>query len=164
MIDITGQSFGRWTVLRCVSTPRVNVQSRWLCVCECGKEGIVPFGNLRNGRSQSCGCKRVEIATKRLTKHGGSYSLEYYVWRSMRDRCNNPRNPYFHCYGGRGISVCERWQNDFEAFLEDMGPRPSPDLSIERIDNDQGYSPDNCKWATTIEQAHNQRHRKSLKA
>lgn len=109
--------------------------------------------DLKKGHTSSCGCLRRET----LRTHGLSRSVpEYCVWECMIARCRNPSRSWFHLYGGRGISVCERWLN-FENFLADMGPRPTPDHSLDRVNNDGNYEPGNCRWATRIEQANNTR-------
>lgn len=153
--DMTGQRFGRLTVIaRAENNPRGRAM--WECLCDCGNKKIILGVTLRNGRSRSCGCFRADCNTERLTQHGGASSPEYAIWMGMRQRCSNPSNKEFHNYGGRGIKVCKRWQS-FKNFIADMGQRPSRDLSIERINNDKGYSPGNCKWGTTFEQANNTR-------
>lgn len=154
-LDITGQKFGRLTVVSRGKNTKTG-RARWNCLCECGKTKLITTSTLKNGRSLSCGCIRSEGNTKRLTIHGGADSPEYAIWMGMRQRCSNPSNKEFHNYGGRGIKVCKRWQS-FKNFIADMGQRPSKDLSIERINNDKGYSPGNCKWGTTFEQANNTR-------
>jgi len=124
--------------------------------CDCGSKGSVKVVNLHLGKS--CGCE----TRKRLFKHGQSpttgraSSPEYRGWTMLRDRCNNENNRFFSSYGGRGIKVCPRW-DDFNAFLADMGPRPSPGHSIDRIDGDKGYEPGNCRWATATEQSRNRK-------
>lgn len=156
LIDLTGRTFGRLTVLHRVETPPGRKKAGyWQCRCSCGETTVVVSGNLRSGNSRSCGCLDREVTSARSTKHGLSQKIpEYRIWSSMRDRCRNPKNPKYSYYGGRGITVCERW-DDFSLFLSDMGRRPSPKHSVERVDNSKGYSPDNCIWATKMVQARN---------
>jgi hypothetical protein len=113
---------------------------------------------IRNGGTKSCGCLAREATATRSKTHGLSHGAEYQVWECMIRRCHNERtNGYDRYYGGRGIQVCKRWRNSFEAFYADMGPRPSPQHSVDRINNNGNYEPDNCRWATAAEQARNHR-------
>lgn len=166
-IDLTGQKFGRLTVVRFAGRSRHRL-SLWECSCECGKTTTVTSGNLRQGISKSCGCGR-EVSH---LKHGyarakGPKRTEYEIWGSMIKRCENPNHVAYKNYGGRGISVCERWRygeagkTGFECFLEDMGTRPSPDLTVDRENNDGNYEPGNCRWATWSQQVRNRRNHKS---
>jgi len=159
--DLTGFHFGKWTVIKQVGEiPRKNyAESVWLCRCDCGVEKPVRARLLlhKTSNSRSCGCARAEtqrIKPSRL-KHGLSKKHPLYkVWKTMRQRCSNPNNKKYHRYGARGIRVCERW-DDFENFVEDMGPSYVPGLTIDRRDNDLGYSPDNCRWVSHLIQANN---------
>ena len=132
----------------------------WLCFCDCGNMKIVLGGSLKAGKTISCGCYHKEIASKNLRTHGLKRHELYPSWLNLKQRCTNPNNPYYANYGGRGIVVCGRWMQSFENFLEDMGERPSDKHSIDRIDNDKGYFPENCRWATRSEQNMNTRNRK----
>jgi hypothetical protein len=149
--DLTGQKFNRLKVISRANN--LSGKTAWNCVCDCGNESIVNGRDLKNGHTKSCGCLAIETRTT----HGLSKSPEYQVWRAMRSRCLSDNDPRYHDYGGRGITVCDRWNNSFEAFIEDMGMRPSNDLTLERIDNEKGYFPANCRWATWSDQIRNQR-------
>jgi len=160
-IDLTGQVFGRLTAVTPAGRNK-HGQTMWACKCECGAEVVVVAGNMKSGNSCSCGCFRKEL----LTKHGdaprpgnGGWTKEYRTWNNVRQRCLNPCSPRWLNYGGRGISICARWVNSYEAFLQDMGRGPEG-TSIDRIDNNGNYEPGNCHWASATEQRKNQRPRR----
>lgn len=153
--DLVGEKFGRLTVVSYVGSTRSS--SEWQCQCECGNTRVVLRTNLMNGQTTSCGCFRRETASVRHTTHGQRNSPEYKVWVSLIQRCCNPNDAGYSRYGERGIGVCERWRNSFEAFFEDMGKRPSSKHSIERQKNSEGYCKENCIWATSKEQTRNRR-------
>jgi hypothetical protein len=166
-VDLTGQTFWRLTVLRLADEQRGH-DRRWLCRCSCGKEAVRARGELKRGEARSCGCLRVETTKARgeaNRKHGAAgdhaESPEYRSWVEMRRRCSNPNFIGYAHYGGRGITVCRRW-DDFAAFLADMGTKPSPAHSIDRINPDGHYEPGNCRWTTPKEQANNRRPRQKV--
>lgn len=150
--NIVGDRFNRWTVISRAENWR-GVAAQWLCRCDCGTERIVLGASLRSGHSTSCGCAMKELAPTRRMTHGKSKTTTYKIWSGMHDRCRNPNSRWFHCYGGKGIRVCESWSS-FENFVADMGERPAG-LSIERLDSSKDYSPANCVWATPKAQSRN---------
>lgn len=145
--DMTGQKFGRLTVIERGENSKQG-RARWVCECECGGTALAIGSNLKNGNTTSCGCSR--------KSHGRAGTAFYKVWANMKARCGAPADARFPEYGGRGITVCERWQ-DFENFQADMGEGYEPGLQLDRIDNDGPYSPDNCHWATPTQNCNNTR-------
>lgn len=155
LINLQGKTFGRWLVIeRAPDGPKG--ETRWWCQCQCGKKASVQGHHLRRNLSQSCGCLKNELIGAQKRTHGLASTPEFRIWKDMRRRCSNHQRADYPRYGGRGITVCERWSS-FENFMADMGPRPSSTHSIDRKDNDLGYSPDNCYWATDEEQRRNKR-------
>jgi hypothetical protein len=144
--------FGCWITLQRNYVP---AHVMWLCRCECGVEREVWDFSLVRGQSLSCGCLHKKLLVRRLTTHAMTHSREYRIWRSMKQRCHNPKCSSYKYYGARGIKVCERWRNSFVDFYADMGP--SNGLEIDRINNDGNYEPSNCRWATREQQMRNKR-------
>lgn len=167
--DLTGKMFGNWKVLspvvvREVGAARVKKQF-WLCECQCEKKTLkeIPTDSLKCGGSRSCGCLKIQALVNRSTKHGFARrgkngSSIYHVWRAMKDRCANPTNKQYCNYGGRGISVCEEWAGSFESFKDWAFQNGyAIGLTLDRINNDGNYAPDNCRWTDYKTQANNSR-------
>jgi hypothetical protein len=160
VIDMTGERFGRLRVIG--RSPENNAQRRalWECVCDCGNTTVLPRKDLTTGNTRSCGCFARDWTVEKHTVHGRSRTPEYHAWKNMRQRCLNPNHPNYHHYGGRGVTICDQWLDSFAAFLADVGERPAPGLSLDRIDNDGNYEPGNVRWATQSQQIRNQRPRR----
>jgi len=149
-----GEKYGRLTAIK-ETRKNHNYLAYWLFKCDCGNEKELRANSVKAGEIKSCGCLQKEVSKKNLTTHGGSYTNTYKTWQKMRARCLNKNDKHYYNYGGRGITICERW-NDFANFLEDMGERKEG-MSLDRIDSEKGYCKENCRWATKIEQQNNRR-------
>ncbi len=161
-VDMAGKRFGRLVALHrdgCSDGKAV-----WQCLCDCGNIKRIVGKSLRSGNTTSCGCFAAEGKVARASSHGMTYSVEYGVWCRIKNRCYNQKVKDYPDYGGRGISMCPTWRSSFEAFLHDMGPRPSPQHSIDRKNNDGDYEPINCRWATASIQANNKRNNRKITA
>lgn len=165
-IDLTGRRFGRLVVesfagCRLIG-PSQTSNRQWLCRCDCGNVAVLLACNLGGKGTLSCGCLQKEMASQHNSTHGMVRSPEFNVWVRMRQRCTNPKSKDYPNYGGRGITVCERWMESFENFFTDMGLRPSSAYTLDRIDNSGNYGPGNCRWATRREQNLNTRQNRFL--
>jgi len=149
-----GETYGRLTVVSQGETAK-GWHKKWNCLCKCGQQKLVYQTHLLSGRTKSCGCLSKEVVSEVKRTHGMTDTVEFKTWQRIKDRCYNKNNQKYHRYGGRGIEVCDKWLNSFEAFYTDMGKRPKDKSSIDRIDNSKGYSPSNCRWSTPLEQARN---------
>lgn len=152
--NITGHKFGRLRVISYQDT--MDGKARWTCVCDCGSETTVTGDKLRRGTTRSCGCFRDEFSGSHTRTHGMKNTPIYGIWRAMLTRCYNKDSEGFALYGARGITVCDRWRNSFENFFADMGHRPEG-KTLDRRNNLEGYSPENCRWSTIAEQSRNRR-------
>lgn len=161
-IDLTGNRYGKLVVLSEMLGRNIHGNILWLCQCDCGNTKAIIGGSLKNGSTTSCGCHGLSMLAKNRSTHGNSSrnirSKEYQAWDAMIQRCTNSKSVHYSDYGGRGIKVCDRWLNDFESFLADMGKKPSDKHSLDRFPNVNGnYEKSNCRWALWHQQCRNKR-------
>lgn len=159
-----GKTFNSLTL---IGVTKVGNKYPGIYRCECGNECFKDMSQVRSGKYKSCGCLGNEYRSRAHTKHGQSKgkgtseSPEYVSWRAMRERCTNTNSSSYANYGGRGITVCERWMDSFSNFFEDMGAKPTPKHTLDRVDNEKGYNPNNCVWATRTQQVNNRRDKRN---
>ena len=158
-IDLTGHVYSRLTVLGYAR--KKGKHHYWHCSCDCSKKSVVASTSLRSGHTQSCGCYHNERRSEIFSTHGLSSSPEYKAFHNMKSRCLNENAQSYVDYGGRGITICDRWIDSFANFHKDMGDKPSPSHSIDRENNEGNYEPSNCRWATQLQQVRNQRMKKN---
>lgn len=157
MNDIAGKKFNRLTAIECIGTNK-NREKLWKCQCECGCFVVIRYSALSCGLTKSCGCLQKERVAQANTKHGMNNTRIYKIWEDMHNRCHCKSYHGYKHYGGRGITICQEWESDFRAFYDwAMANGYRDDLSIDRIDNDKGYEPSNCRWATQKQQLKNRR-------
>ena len=152
--NIIGKKYGRLIVVSYLGSNR-HQQVKWGCLCKCGNKATPTTAALNSGKTKSCGCLQKEVLSTLASTHKMSKTSEYKSWSGMIQRCTNKKNPRYASYGGRGIKVCDKWTNSFELFFQDIGNKPSPKHSIDRINNNKGYNPENCRWATNSVQVRN---------
>lgn len=158
MIDLTGQRFGRLTVIK--RNGSKDGHAAWECVCDCGRHTVVNGRYLTSGKTKSCGCLHNELLAERSRKHGMTGKRLYRIWHDMKNRCEYPKDKKYSYYGGRGIKVCNEWSTNFESFMTwALSNGYNDSLTIDRINNSGNYEPNNCQWITMKEQCKNRRKR-----